>query len=183
MEENIIAQRIKSIRTEKELTLEEVAKRTGFTKGLISKIENNKVSPPVSTLVKIAKALDVSLGDLFSPSDALQIKIVRKEQRLKYSPENLPNGQVIETLVSGYPRQKIEPLMISIEDPDNYKTKLYNHPGQEFIYILAGAMKYLYGDEEYLVSEGDSIYFNAENTHGPSPLSGQKVKYLALLCP
>lgn len=182
MEETIIAQRIKKIRTEKELTLGEVAKRTGFTKGLISKIENNKVSPPVSTLVKIAKALDVSLGDLFSPSDAHQIKIVRKEQRLKYSPENLPDGQVIETLVSGYYQQKIEPLMITIEDPDNYKTKLYNHPGQEFIFVLAGTMNYLYGEEEYLVSEGDSLYFNAENPHGPSPIPGRKVKYLSILC-
>ena len=183
MEENIIAQRIKKIRTEKELTLEEVAKRTGFTKGLLSKIENNKVSPPVSTLVKIARSLDVSLSDLFSSSDAHQIKIVRREQRLQYSPENLPEGQVVETLVSGFFKQKMGPLMITIEDPDNYKIKLYNHPGQEFIFVLAGTMKYIYGDEEYLIAEGDSLYFNAENLHGPSPMPGRKVKYLSILCP
>jgi len=181
MEEKIIAQRIKKIRTEKELTLEEVANRTGFTKGLLSKIENNKVSPPLSTLVKIARALDVSLSDLFSPPDADQIKVIRKEQRLIYSPENSPNGQVAETLVSGFYRQIIEPLIINIEDPDKYQIKLYNHPGQEFIFVLAGAMKYLYGDEEYHVLEGDSLYFNAENLHGPSPLPGQKVKYLTIL--
>ena len=183
MEEKIIAQRIKNIRTEKDLTLDEVAKRTGFTKGLLSKIENNKVSPPVSTLVKIAKALDVSLSDLFSPADVHQIKIVRKEQRLKYNPESYPGGQAVETLVNGFHRQKMEPLLVSIDDPDNYQTKFYNHPGQEFIFVLAGTMKYLYGDEEYLVSAGDSLYFMAENLHGPSPIPGQKVKYLSILCP
>lgn len=182
MEETIIAQRMKKIRTEKELTLEEVAKRAGLTKGLLSKIENTKVSPPVSTLVKIAKALGVSLSDLFSPSDAHQIKIVRKEQRLKYNPESSPGGQGIESLVNGFHGQKIEPLIITIDDPDNYKKKFYNHPGQEFIFVLAGTMKYLYKDEEYLISEGDSLYFNAEYLHGPLPIPGQKVKYLSILC-
>lgn len=181
MEETIIAQRIKKIRTEKDLTLEEVARRTGLTKGLLSKIENSKVSPPVSTLVKVAKALGVSLSDLFGPSDAHQIKIVRKEQRLKYNPENSPGGQVVESLVSGFRNQKIEPMIITIDDPEKYKTKFYNHPGQEFIFILAGAMKYFYKDEEYLVSEGDSLYFNSEYQHGPLPVPGQKVTYLSIL--
>jgi len=182
MEETIIAQRIKKIRTEKDLTLEEVAKRTGLTKGLLSKIENTKVSPPISTLVKIAKALGVSLSDLFSTSDAHQIKIVRKEQRLKYNPESSPGGQVVESLVNGFHGQKIEPLIITIDDPDHYTTKFYNHPGQEFIFVLAGTMKYLYKDEENIVSEGDSLYFNAEYSHGPLPIPGQKVQYLSILC-
>jgi len=182
MEETIIAQRIKKIRTEKDLTLEEVAKKTGFTKGLLSKIENNKVSPPVSTLVKIAKALGVSLSDLFSSSDAHQIKIVRKEQRLSYNQETVPGGQIVESLINGNYGQKIEPLIITISNPDHYKMRLYNHPGQEFILILTGTMKYLYQDQEYLVSEGDSLFFNAEYRHGPLPIAGHKVKYLSILC-
>lgn len=183
MEETIIAQRIKKIRTENDLTLEDIAKRTGLTKGLLSKIENNKVSPPISTLVKIAKSLGVSLSDLFSPSDAHQIKIVRKDQRSKYNLEDAPGGSVVESLVNGFNGQKIEPLIISIDEPDNYKMKLYNHPGQEFIFILIGTMKYLYHGEEHLVSEGDCLFFNAEYHHGPLPISGHKVKYISILCP
>ncbi len=174
---------IKKIRTEKGFTLEEVANRTGFTKGLISKIENNKVSPPVSTLVKVARALDVSMGDLFVPSDTYQIKIIRKDQRIRLSPDGHPGGQQIESLVSGFYRQKIEPLVVTIDSAGNYKSKFYNHPGHEFILILEGTMNYLYGDEKYFVSEGDSLYFNAENVHGPLPLPGQKVVYLSIICP
>ena len=181
MEEAVIARRIKEIRTEKEMTLEEVAVKTGFTKGLLSKIENNKVSPPVSTLVKIAKAMGVSLGDLFSPADAQQIKIVRKDQRTVYKQENMQEDQKVEALVSGFSRQKIEPLVITIENPESYKTVLYNHPGQEFIYVLEGSMNYIYGDRSYLVSEGDTLYFNSENDHGPAPLPGCRVKYLSVL--
>lgn len=183
MEEKIIAQRIKKIRTEKELTLEDVAKRTGLTKGLLSKIENNKVSPPISTLVKIAKALSISLGDLFSSVDAEQIKLVRKEDRLIYNSEKFPDGYVVETLVNGFYKQKIEPLIITIVSKTVYETKFYSHPGQEFIFVLEGSMKYFYANQEYQLFEGDCLYFNAENEHGPLPVLNQSVKYLSILCP
>lgn len=182
MEEIIIARRIKEIRTEKNWTLEELAKRTGFTKGLLSKIENNKVSPPVSTLAKIARALDVSLGDLFGPGDITPLKIVRSQERKTYSPEGYPQGQVIETLISGFQKQKMEPLIISIEDLDGYETKFYNHPGQEFIFIMEGSMGYRYDNEVYLLSKGDSLYFDSGILHGPLPLKGQRVRYLSVLC-
>ncbi|MGE5404036.1 MAG: helix-turn-helix domain-containing protein [Candidatus Saccharibacteria bacterium] len=182
MEEQIIAQRIRQIRNEKELTLEEVARRTGFTKGLLSKIENNKVSPPVSTLAKIARALDVSLGDLFSAADAQPIKIVRKAERQRYHPESSPGGQSVETLISGFQKQKMEPLIISIDNPSTYKVKHYNHPGQEFILVLEGTMKYYYDGQEFTLSEGDAVYFDASSVHGPLPIRGKKVKYLSVMC-
>jgi len=181
MEEIIIARQIRKIRNEQGLTLEELAQRTGFTKGLLSKIENNKVSPPVSTLATIARALDVSLGDFFSAADMQFIKIVRSNERKIYHPENLPDGQMIETLISGFQKQKMEPIIVTIDDPENYEIKFYNHPGQEFILILEGSMRYHYNNEDFILYEGDSLYFDAENMHGPLPVSGQRVKYLSVL--
>ncbi|HWP95881.1 MAG TPA: XRE family transcriptional regulator [Syntrophomonadaceae bacterium] len=183
MEELLIARQIRKIRIEKELTLEEVAVRSGFTKGLLSKIENNKVSPPVSTLAKIARALDISLGDLFSSTNVEQVKLVQKEEWIRYNPEHAAGGQIIETLMYGFKNQKMEPLMISIDNPDIYQVRHYNHPGQEFIFILEGSMKYFYADQEYLLQQGDALYFNAENLHGPLPISGQQVRYLSVLNP
>lgn len=176
-----MAQRIRNIRTEKGLTLEEVARLTGFTKSLISKIENNRVSPPISTLATIARALNVSLGDFFSPADMESIKLVRRGERVSYKPENLSSGHCIETLMSGFRRQIMEPLIITIDEPDKYQIKLYNHPGQEFILILEGSMGYRYDNLEYILNEGDCLYFDAGNSHGPLPVKGQKVKYLSVL--
>ncbi|HBV96417.1 MAG: hypothetical protein JL50_14150 [Peptococcaceae bacterium BICA1-7] len=182
MEEGIIAQRIKSIRKQRGFTLDEVARRTGFTKGLLSKVENNKVSPPVSTLVKIAKALDVTLGDLFSASDGQQIRIVRKGERASYNPEYQGGRQIIETLVSGFYRQRMEPVIITIDAAGEHEPRLYSHPGQEFIFVLEGTMNYIYGEERYTLMEGDSLYFNSEFRHGASPVPGKNVKYLSILC-
>ena len=181
MEEIIIARRIRAIRNEKGLTLEELARLTGFTKGLLSKIENNKVSPPVSTLATIARAMEVSLGDFFSSADMQDIKIVRNNERIIYHPENSQRGQIIETLVSGFRNQKMEPIILTIDNPNEYEIKFYNHRGQEFILLLEGSMRYHYKDEEFTLYEGDSLYFDAENMHGPLPIDGQKAKYLSVL--
>jgi transcriptional regulator with XRE-family HTH domain len=181
MEEKIVAQRIRNIRTEKGLTLEEVARLTGFTKSLISKIENNKVSPPVSTLATIARALNVSLGDFFSPADAQSVKIVRRADRVDYKAGDLGSGHSIQSLVSGFRRQRMEPLIITIDDPDNYQLRLYSHPGQEFILVIEGSMGYRYDNQEFVLGEGDCLYFDAQNSHGPLPFKRQRVVYLSVL--
>lgn len=181
MEEINVARRIREIRINKGLTLEELGNRTGFTKGLLSKVENNKVSPPVSTLAKIARAMNVSMGEFFSEIEVKPIIIVRAQDRAVYYPEGALQGQLIETPISGFQQQKMQPIIISIEDPDNYKRRFYNHPGQEFIMILQGTMGYRFDEEEITLSAGDCIYFNSEHQHGPLPIKGQKVKYLSVL--
>ncbi len=170
MEEIVLARRIREIRTGKGFTLDELARRTGFTKGLLSKIENNKVSPPVSTLAKIARAMDVSMGDFFSTGNEAPIMIVRHAERMQYNPENSPPGSAIEALISGFHKQHMEPMIISIDDAEHYDAKFYNHPGQEFILVLQGTMAYHYDNQEYTINAGDCLYFNADLPHGPCPL-------------
>lgn len=179
MDELLISKHLKHARLEKELTLEELAEQTGFTKGLLSKIENNKVSPPLSTLMKITRSLDISLSELFRAAEASRaIKIVRQAGQ----PLGIPaDGYAIESLVQDFPYQKFEPVLVTIENTDTYQVKMYEHPGQEFIYVLIGKMKYLFGDEEYVVEAGDSLYFNAGVPHGALPYPGEKVMYLSIL--
>lgn len=181
MEDLIISKQLKQVRQERQLTLEELAKRTGFTKSLLSKIENNKVSPPLSTLMKITRALDVSLSELFRAAEARRIEIIRGKQ-IKQRPKIAVDGQMMESLVQGFPNQKFEPVLVTIIDNrGSNEVKLYDHPGQEFIYVLNGKMKYVYGNEEYFVEAGDSLYFHADVPHGAIPLQGEKAMYLSIL--
>lgn len=180
MEDLMISKQLKKVRIEKQLTLEELAKRTGFTKSLLSKIENNKVSPPLSTLLKITRALEVSLSELFRAAEARRIKIVRGKQ-IKLRTEIAVDGQVTESLIPDFPDQKFEPIFVMIDNPFPGEVKLCDHPGQEFIYVLTGKMRYVYGNEEYLVEAGDSLYFHADVPHGAVPLQGEKVTYISVL--
>lgn len=181
MEEINVARRIREIRLNNGLTLEEVGNRTGFTKGLLSKIENNKVSPPVSTLAKIARAMNVSMSEFFAEVETKPLLIVRAQERSVYCPETTPLGQLQEHPISGFQQQKMQPIIISIEDSGSYEERIYNHPGQEFIMVLEGSMGYRFDEDEFVVSEGDCMYFNAEHQHGPVPLKGKKVRYLSVI--
>ena len=64
-----IGAKIKKLRLAKKLTLQAVAKETGFSPALISQIENNNVSPPIATLSKIAKFFDVKIGLFFADDE------------------------------------------------------------------------------------------------------------------
>lgn len=180
MEDLIVSKQLKQVRLEKRLTLDDLAKRTGFTKSLLSKVENNKVSPPLSTLLRITRALDVSLSELFRAAEARRIEIVRGNKR-EQRPMSIVDGQRMESLVQGFPEQKFEPVLVTIDSQGSCQIKLDDHPGQEFIYVLSGKMKYVYGTEEYIVEAGDSLYFHADVPHGGLPLQGEKVTYISIL--
>jgi transcriptional regulator with XRE-family HTH domain len=69
MREFNIGAKIKKLRLSKKLTLQAVAKETGFSPALISQIENNNVSPPIATLSRIAKFFDVKIGLFFTEDE------------------------------------------------------------------------------------------------------------------
>ncbi|MGE5258720.1 MAG: helix-turn-helix domain-containing protein, partial [Hyphomicrobiales bacterium] len=77
-----IGQRIRALRTEKGITLEQLARQTGFTKGYLSKVEKSQKAPPVSTLGNIARAFNVTISSLLGEnSPRTSLCLVRKDQR------------------------------------------------------------------------------------------------------
>jgi transcriptional regulator with XRE-family HTH domain len=68
----LLAQRLKYLRTEKKITQEELAYRSDLTLSQIARIETVKINPTVSTMIQIAKALDVSLSELFDYSSIIK---------------------------------------------------------------------------------------------------------------
>ena len=91
MEEKAIIEKIKRIRTNKNITLKALAKKTGLTEGYLSRIENSENAPPISTLSRIAQGLDIDTSYLFSPENKNDdenpnIVIVRKDIILSHLP-------------------------------------------------------------------------------------------------
>ena len=79
-----LGQRVRTLRTEKQITLPELAERAGLSKGLLSKLENNdENNPSIETLYKIAEALDVTLADILE-SEQAQIKRIVPEEPLDW---------------------------------------------------------------------------------------------------
>jgi transcriptional regulator with XRE-family HTH domain len=176
-----LARRIRELRIQRGLTLQQVAESAGFSKGLLSKIETGVVSPPVATLAKLSGVLDIPIGEFFEePPDGDEAvvffpKATRREVRGRLSAHNYR----YELLVRGRKRRDMQPMLITV-DAKTYKSKLMDHAGEQFIYLLEGEMDYVVGDKVYTAKPGDCLYFDARLLHGPKLRKHQKAAYLVV---
>lgn len=182
MNELLLGRRIRELRHERQLTLEQLGKLTGFSKSLLSKIENAQVSPPIATLSRIAEALEVTIGYFFE-EEARQDRaiFVSKSERQRVDQKKLGPEYSYEHLAFGSSMKRLmEPFVIFLEPDSQDSATLFEHPGEEFILVLEGAMEFLFGNTSYPMKTGDSLYFDARVPHGPKQVHGQPVKYLAI---
>lgn len=172
MLEKKIADRIRAVRTIKGLTLAQVSDSTGLSKGLFSRIENAQVSPPIATLAKISRALDVPISIYFEQdeTDDKPYSVIRKNSRKQvirkgtrlgftyYSLTGTKSHHIMEAFVVQYPVIATEPSV------------LFDHPADEFVFVLKGKMEPVYAKERIRLGVGDAIHF------GPSiPHRGQNI--------
>ncbi|MBE0584241.1 MAG: cupin domain-containing protein [Desulfofustis sp.] len=179
-----IGQRIRSLRNEKRLTLGELADRTNLSKGLLSKIENGKVSSPVSTLALIAEALAVKLSFLIDDGRDQPPRtyiLVRKNDRIRMDKDPASFGLSMEMLAHEKPYKLMEPSILSLE-PGRTEPVIFTHPGEELIFVLEGIMEFTYGGEVFLMEQGDSIYLDATVPHGGRNLADSELKVLMVIC-
>lgn len=182
MNELILGRRIRELRHERALTLDQLGQRTGMSKSLLSKVENAQVSPPIATLSKIAGALGVSIGYFFEEDPRQENAVyvpVAERQRVdaaahgaEYNYEHLAHGGTMPRLM--------EPFIITLDGSTPSPEKLFDHPGEEFIMVLEGEMRFLFGSTSYHMRTGDSLYFDARVPHGPQLIDDKPVSYLAI---
>jgi len=159
-------------------TLQEIADKCGFTRSLLSKIETGRTLPPIATLAKISQTLGISLSSLLKEGSNDQpvytsAKLLNKKA---FSPTN--KGYLFHAFASGLPEKAIQPFLF-IAQKGNIKKEALSHVGEEFVYVLEGKMRYRVGNIEYILDQGDSLYFDAEDEHELEPIS-KKVKFLAV---
>jgi len=156
-----LGEKLKAIRMEKKMTLDEVAKKSHLTKSFISQIELNKTSPSISSLMKLASALKIRLTDLFKEDHLREDVLVKKERRDSYY--NKKTQLTIELLFTRSPDQKIEPIYMRFGPRG--RTDLITRTGQEFVYVIKGKVKLILDQKEYIAEEGDSLYFDSSIPH------------------
>jgi mannose-6-phosphate isomerase-like protein (cupin superfamily) len=146
------------------MTLQDVAVMTGYSKALISRIENDSVSPSINSLVKIAEALDIKLYELFAVVEGSSPVIVKKKNR---SAQALSGGKVkAEGLSDGNEDNKLAPIIMTF-DPgaDVSDGTLKTHGGEEWWHVLKGKLEAVVGENRYDLGEGDSIYLKSSSPH------------------
>ena len=181
MDEKQIARNIKKIRLESHMSQERLAELSGITKGYISKIEKSNTAPPLSTLSKIAHALNVDITMLTAeglefPED-LDICVVRKGEGKKISSATL-EGYHYEALAHQKSGKNMEPFLLM---PAFDEKAIFSHDGEEFMYILEGVHEFVYDNKKYTLHEGDSIYFDSRIPHTGRSMGKKRAKILAVM--
>ncbi len=167
MEYSEISRKIKELRTKKRLSIQELADKASLTPGYLSKIENSEKPPPIPTLSKIAYALNVHISYFFDDEKSENgISVVYKEERKEIIGDLTQIGYKYETIIHRRPGSHLNSFILTLPQDVRPQNIPYNsHDGEELIYIVEGKMIFHYGNNEYQVSEGDTLYFAGTTPH------------------
>jgi transcriptional regulator with XRE-family HTH domain len=156
-----VGPRIRAIREQRGLSLRALAERCNLSVNAISLIERGENSPTVSSLHTLATALGVKITDFFEDPNEHEVVFVRQDQRLATH----GNGLLMESLGIGLRNQQLEPFMVTVEPGVENTSESIIHPGQEFVYCMAGEIRYQIGGQVYCLKSGDSLLFEATQPH------------------
>ena len=184
----IIGSKIKGIRETKNLSIEEIAERSGLSVEQITSIENDQNLPSLGPLIKIARALGVRLGTFLDDSDALGPVVTRAADRERDSSISFSNGATdarkhmeYHPLAQQKAGRHMEPFVIDINPNGQQEYQLSAHEGEEFIYVMSGEVEIAYGKETYTLKEGDSIFYDSIVKHHVHGAPGKGAKILAVV--
>lgn len=163
-----IGKRIKALRNARGLTLQLLSERAHITKGLLSKIENSRTIPSLPVFLQIVQGLEVSTQVFFEDMKLVQGKnylLVRKADYQSIQKEDRPGFNYQTILTQNLQSTTMEVVLLSLQP------RTQSHPtttdGFEFKFIISGRCLYRIEDEELLLQEGDSLYFDASRPHHP----------------
>ena len=177
-----IGLQIRRIRKDENLSLQEIANRTGLSKSLMSKVENFRTIPSLPVLLKISDALNVDMAELvkgINKKDKQAYIIVRKNERKIIEREN-SRGFTYESLIITENKKTslFESFILTLEK--GAKRKPVSTDGNEFLFILDGKIEFEYGEKKIVLEEGDSIFFDGRIPHVPRNISQSEAKILAI---
>ena len=178
-----IGQEVRKRRRGLDLTVAQLSAASGLSVGMLSKVENGLISPSLATLSALAKALNVSLRQLF-PEDADEpfASHVPNGQGPHMHRRGTKAGYVYQLLLSraSSPEPTIEPYLITVR-PDAVAHSTFQHSGNEFLHMLTGRMSYRHGQRTYILKPGDTLFFDASARHGPVDFIRHPISYLSII--
>ncbi|HEY6899146.1 MAG TPA: XRE family transcriptional regulator [Puia sp.] len=164
----LIGDKIRTKRTQKNITLEQLAIRAGVSKGLISQIENNRTVPSLPVLLNIIHSLEEDLRTFFEDMhDSIsksQILIIRKGQEKMFSKEPVKGFSYKRILTRSIVSQATDVVLLELKKKASRK-QMIRTDAFECKYVLRGDIEYQVNDEVFTLHEGDTLFFDGRAPH------------------
>jgi len=183
---NSLGKKVQLFREMRNLSIEEVSKRSGLCIDEIEKIENGDLIPSLTPLIKIARVLGTRLGSFLDDDENLGPVVTRKETHTSITRFSNRDGAVSSdldffSLAQNKTSRHMEPFLIDIHPLSEKEYRMSSHEGEECIYVLSGSIEVKYGSETHVLNEGDSIYYDSIVEHHVHSASGEAAKILAVI--
>ena len=174
-----IANRLKEIREICDYSIEDVAARLHVSPEKYRSYEGSGENIPISVLFELANDYGVDITELLTGKSPKLSNycVVKKGQSTGV--DRYP-GYHFESLAYNFKRRIMEPLLVAVE-PDEQEMSLVTHPGQEFNFVVEGAVMVLLDDEEVVLEAGDCIYFDPTIPHGQKAMNGRPATFLTVI--
>lgn len=158
----MIGAKMKAIRTERKLSLDELSRMTQVSKAMLGQIERGTSSPTVSTLWKIATGLGVSFSSFV------------EEEQPKFSKVNISEIEplleddgryLVHTLFPTEPKRNFEVYSVSLKPGCEYTSPAHISGVEEYLFLHSGEMTVVVAEEEHELKAGDAFRFSADYEH------------------
>ena len=171
--------RLREIREINDYSTEEIAEKLRVTKAQYCAYEDRGENIPISVLYRLANIYGMDINEILT-GESPKLSNYCVVRRGQSTGVDRYHGYHFESLAYKFKRRIMEPLLVTVE-PDEQDMALVSHPGQEFNYVLEGAVQVILEDEELTLREGDCIYFDPTIPHGQRAMDGQPAKFLTVI--
>ena len=172
--------RLKLLRKKLGISLEVLAEKSGMTKSYLSKIERGLNTPSIAAALKLAKALNVKVEELFSEESTRldSYSLVRSDERQSLAANDQSLGYAVLARQVG--ERSMLPFMIY--PPADFIDKAFKeHTGEEFLFVHEGQVEVDFMTERVLLNRGDALHFNAQKPHRIRSVGEQQAQLLVVV--
>ncbi|MFI6154320.1 helix-turn-helix domain-containing protein [Kitasatospora sp. NPDC051170] len=160
-----MSSRLRVLRKQNRLSLEALAEQVGVTKSYLSKVERGISEPSISTALKLAHALKVDVGRLFSDEvEPELVTVVRAGERTPIAEGGGPGAPRYEGIATGLSGKQMVPFVM-YPPIDATGSVFKSHAGEEFLFVHAGTAELEFPERTVELRPGDSVYFNSALPH------------------
>jgi transcriptional regulator with XRE-family HTH domain len=182
---NEVGAKIKGLREMRGISVEELADRSGLQPAQVSKIESGAVTTSLTPLLKLARGLGVRLGTFLDDAELSGPVLTKKSgddvEAVRFAGPNDKEGLAFHALAANKRDRNMEPFIIDVHPAKDDNYLLSSHEGEEFIYVLGGAIEVIYGKHNYRVEQGDSIYYDSIVPHHLHAADNKDARILAVI--
>lgn len=173
-----LPERIRRLRRHRGWTLERLASATGLSKPYLGRLEAGERQPSLAALMALARAFGLAVSELVSHDEQAHGVVVRGGR----AREEHGNGLRYRLLTPPTARGGLEAMRVTVPAA-RQADGMYEHAGQEWLYVLSGRLMLALGDEENTLDPGDAAQFDARVPHRLSAVGGSDVELLLVAAP